>query len=187
MGPKRGSFYVEEEILIRLVEGLKQDDKEAKEEFEKVFNGYISRYIHTKTHCEQDVEDLTKETIKTVYAKINNLNSPVALVRWVRTIAHSKIYHHYRDMERRQRREERNAAKKIKKRSRFLYIDLSDPQVVDLINQLPEAQKNVTMMRVEGLKVREIAAILDLPEGTVKSRLNYARKAMLKNISTQNE
>ena len=187
MEPKRGSFYVEEEILTRIVEGLKQEDEKAQKEFRKVFRGYISRYIYTKTHCGQDVEDLTEKTINTVYAKINNLNSPVALVRWVRTIAHSKIYHHYRDIERRQKREERNAAKKLKPHSRFLHIDLSDPQVVELINQLPETQKNVTMMRLEGLKVREIAEILDLPEGTVKSRLNYARKAMLKNISTQNE
>jgi RNA polymerase sigma-70 factor (ECF subfamily) len=109
----------------------------------------------------------------------------VALVRWVRTIAHSKIYHYYRDLEREKRKKERDAARKNKRR-RFLDMDLSDPEIEKLVNQLPEKQKQVVMLRAKGIKVREIAEVLQEPEGTVKSRLNYARKAVQRNIDAQN-
>ena len=186
MNQRKGSFYVEEEMLTRIVEGLKQDDESAQREFRKIFRGYISRYIYTQIHNGPDVAELTADTMKTVYAKIHNLKSPAALVRWVRTIAHSKVYHFYRDQERKKKKEERDAARKIKK-GRFLDIDLTNPDVAKLVEQLPEQQKTAVMLRSRGMKVKEIAEVLDVPEGTIKSRLNYARKAMKKNAYAQND
>jgi RNA polymerase sigma-70 factor, ECF subfamily len=41
--------------------------------------------------------------------------------------------------------------------------------------RLPERYRSVVLLRhTEGLKLREIAAVLDLPEGTVASRLNQS-------------
>jgi RNA polymerase sigma-70 factor (ECF subfamily) len=182
---KKGSFYIEEERLSRIVTGLRQKDKAAQEELEEILGDYVARYIRTKVGDERDVEELTADTLHTACEYIDNLQCPVALVRWVRTIAHSKIYHHYRDLERQKRKEERDAARKNKRR-RFLDMDLSDPEIEKLVKQLPEKQKQVVMLRAEGLKVREIAEILQAPEGTVKSRLNYARKAVQGTIDAQN-
>ena len=185
MANKKGSFYIEEERLSRIVTGLRQKDKAAQEELEEMLGDYVARYIHTKVGDERDVEELKMDTLHTACDHIDNLQSPVALVRWVRTIAHSKIYHYYRDLEREKRKKERDAARKNKRR-RFLDMDLLDPEIEKLVNQLPEKQKQVVMLRAEGLKVREIAEILQAPEGTVKSRLNYARKAVQGTIDAQN-
>lgn len=185
MAYKKGSFYIEEERLSRIVTGLRQKDKAAQEELKEILGDYVARYIHTKVGDERDVEELKMDTLHTACDHIDNLQSPVALVRWVRTIAHSKIYHYYRDLEREKRKKERDAARKNKRR-RFLDMDLSDPEIEKLVNQLPEKQKQVVMLRAKGIKVREIAEVLQEPEGTVKSRLNYARKAVQRNIDAQN-
>jgi RNA polymerase sigma-70 factor (ECF subfamily) len=45
--------------------------------------------------------------------------------------------------------------------------------------RLPEEQRSVLMLVcVEGMRYREAAAVLDVPEGTVMSRLNRARLAL---------
>ena len=186
MGQKKGSFYVEEEKLSRIVKEMQQNDEGAQKEFKEILGDYVARYIHSKVGNIQDVEELCSDTLNTACKNINKLRSPAALVRWVRTIAHSKIYHYYRDLERKKRREEREEAKKEKKRRRFLDIDLSDSEIEKLVDQLPEKQKKVVMLRAQGSKVREIAEILGEPEGTVKSQLNYARKAVQRNIDAQN-
>lgn len=185
MAYKKGSFYIEEERLSRIVTGLRQKDKAVQEELKEILGDYVARYIHTKVGDERDVEELKMDTLHTACDHIDNLQSPVALVRWVRTIAHSKIYHYCRDLEREKRKKERDAARKNKRR-RFLDMDLSDPEIEKLVNQLPEKQKQVVMLRAKGIKVREIAEVLQEPEGTVKSRLNYARKAVQRNIDAQN-
>ena len=49
-------------------------------------------------------------------------------------------------------------------------------QVLKRVNALPEAQRTVVFLAyVEGLSYREVASILDIPIGTVMSRLAAAR------------
>ena len=51
--------------------------------------------------------------------------------------------------------------------------------IVELVDQLPPPQRQcVLMFYYEEMSVKDIAAALETSEGTVKSRLNYARKAI---------
>src|SRR5690606_39240640 len=51
--------------------------------------------------------------------------------------------------------------------------------VNDAINSLPEDQKVVITLRdLNGLSYEEIAQVLGIPGGTVKSRINRARQAL---------
>ena len=47
------------------------------------------------------------------------------------------------------------------------------------VNQLPEGQREVLLMRVvDEMSIAEIAAALGIPEGTVKSRMHHAVRAL---------
>ena len=47
------------------------------------------------------------------------------------------------------------------------------------LDDLPEEHREVVLLReIEGLSYKEIAEVLDIPEGTVMSRLFYARKKL---------
>ena len=47
------------------------------------------------------------------------------------------------------------------------------------LNELPEVQRQIVLLHdLEGWKHREIAERLDLPSGTVRSHLHFARKAL---------
>ena len=57
-------------------------------------------------------------------------------------------------------------------------------QVKQAVLALPEASRSVLILReYEWLSYQEIADTLDIPLGTVMSRLNYARKAMRDSLS----
>jgi RNA polymerase sigma-70 factor (ECF subfamily) len=52
-------------------------------------------------------------------------------------------------------------------------------QVQDAVLALPDASRTVLILReYEGLSYREISDVLEIPMGTVMSRLNYARSAL---------
>jgi RNA polymerase sigma-70 factor (ECF subfamily) len=52
-------------------------------------------------------------------------------------------------------------------------------RVGEAVDLLPEKLRIVTVLAaIEGHDVREVARLLDLPEGTVKSRLHLARKTL---------
>lgn len=52
-------------------------------------------------------------------------------------------------------------------------------EVLSLVTGLPEAQRVVVMLvYVEGFRYREAADVLEIPVGTVMSRLAAARKAL---------
>jgi RNA polymerase sigma-70 factor (ECF subfamily) len=49
----------------------------------------------------------------------------------------------------------------------------------DALGQLPEIQRQIVLLHdLEGWKHREIAERLELPSGTVRSHLHFARKAL---------
>ena len=54
------------------------------------------------------------------------------------------------------------------------------------IQQLPEDQREVLVLLGGGLKYEEIAELLEIPIGTVMSRLSRARKALKKLIDDEN-
>ena len=54
-----------------------------------------------------------------------------------------------------------------------------DDEVLKAIDQLPETfRETLVLSDVEGMSYQEIAKILDIPVGTVKSRLFRARQAL---------
>jgi RNA polymerase sigma-70 factor (ECF subfamily) len=58
-------------------------------------------------------------------------------------------------------------------------------RIMDAMQELPEDQREVILLReLEGLQYKEIADIMGIPEGTVMSRLFYARKKLQKLLAS---
>lgn len=59
-------------------------------------------------------------------------------------------------------------------------------RIMDALQELPEDQRQVVLLReLEGLSYKEIAEVMEIPEGTVMSRLYYARKKLQKLLAEE--
>ena len=59
---------------------------------------------------------------------------------------------------------------------------LVDTEVKDALAELPEKFRSVVLLDVEGFSYKEIAEMLDIPIGTVMSRLHRGRKFLQKRL-----
>ena len=147
------------------------------EAFTKAINEMVQtlyRVSCSQLSIEADREDAVQETLRRAWEKRASLKNDHHLQTWVIRILINVCH----DIQR-----ERQRMIPTEKVSEPAMHSSSD--TVDLRNclfQLDERERIPIMLHyIEGYEIRQIAAILRIPPGTVKSRLNRGRR-QLKNI-----
>ena len=134
-----------------------------------------------------DAEDLVQETMLRAYRSWERYTLGTNAKGWLLTILRHLFINEYR---RRSRHPETVDVDTIEPFALFKEVQEEDPQgaffdkIVDdevqrAVDQLPEAfREAVTLSDVEGLSYEEVAKVLDVPVGTVKSRLYRGRRLL---------
>jgi RNA polymerase sigma-70 factor, ECF subfamily len=120
-------------------------------------------------------DDLVQETMARALGKVQQLRDPDRLDSWLYSILNNCWREHLRgrrgDVE---LDEEMPACTHCPERANL--IDQLAQRVLDLMGALPLGQRQVmALVALEGLTYREVAEVLDVPIGTVMSRLSRAR------------
>lgn len=136
------------------------------------------------TGSASDADDLVQETMLKAYRGWDQFTPGTNAKGWLLTILRHAFINEYR---RRRRRPETVDIDAIEPFAVFDDLQEEDPQgaffdrivddeVLRAIDQLPEAfRETLVLSDVEGMSYDEIAKVLDVPVGTVKSRLFRAR------------
>jgi RNA polymerase sigma-70 factor (ECF subfamily) len=134
-----------------------------------------------------DADDLVQETVLKAYRAWDQYERGTNAKGWLLTILRNSFINEYR---RRTRHPETVDLDTIEPFAVFGDIQEEDPQgaffdkivddeVLRAIDALPEVfRETVVLSDVEGMSYQEIARILDVPVGTVKSRLFRARQML---------
>ena len=143
----------------------------------------------TKNHA--DAEDVMQETFLKVYRSIRTFRKDAAFETWVYRITVNEALNFVKRRERRQERTiETTAEVEFEVDMRYRAARASDPHVhaekaelrryvTEAVNSLSLKHRTVVILHeFEGLTHAEIASILNCSEGTVRSRLHYARKKL---------
>ncbi|MGE0877813.1 MAG: sigma-70 family RNA polymerase sigma factor [Acidimicrobiia bacterium] len=146
------------------------------------------------TRNPADAEDLVQETYLKAYRSFGTFTEGTNLKAWLYRILTNTFINIYRAKQRRPDEQELDETEDL-----FLYrrlggleavsagrsaedevLDLfTDAEIKDALEQLPESFRIAVLLAdVEGFSYKEIAEILDVPIGTVMSRLHRGRKAM---------
>lgn len=138
----------------------------------------LYRVAYSWCHNPDLAEDLVQETLSKALVRADQLRDPDALVSWLLRI----MTNEFRDHLRRQR-----------PMSDVDDIVLEEPSTLDsehergevvstvrgAVQKLPFAQRQVlTLVDLEGLSYKEVAEVLEIPIGTVMSRLCRGRHAL---------
>jgi RNA polymerase sigma-70 factor, ECF subfamily len=134
-----------------------------------------------------DAEDLVQETMLRAYRSWDRYTPGTNAKGWLLTILRHLFINEYR---RRSRHPETVDVDTIEPFALFQEVQEDDPQgaffdkivddeVLRAVDQLPEAfREAVTLSDVEGLSYEEVAKVLAVPVGTVKSRLYRGRRLL---------
>lgn len=148
--------------------------KEAFCDYIEQYHRRMFRVARGILYHDEDAEDAVGESILKAYEKRNQLKNPDKFRPWIMKIV---VHESYRI---------------ARKRGRTDYLEDSPGTEIptedshyelwDLVNTLDEEFRVVTILfYYEDLSLKEIGMILDIPVGTVKSRLTRAR-AKLKHL-----
>jgi len=138
----------------------------------------LYRVAYSWCHNAALADDLVQETLSKALKKSSQLRDPKARDAWLFTI----LANCYRDHFRKQRDMDDIDDVEISAES-TPELDSDRAQVINKVRaaiaDLPDGQRQVvTLVDIEGFSYMDVARILDVPIGTVMSRLCRARNAM---------
>ena len=133
-----------------------------------------------------DAQDVAQDAFVRAYAKRDSLSDPEQFRAWVCRIARRVALNHVRSGARSRKREALTRGEDAIVDVEAVAADRAfTGHVRAAIDGLPETFRDVLLMcAIEGLEPQEIAHVLGIPAGTVRSRLHSARKKLLEVLST---
>jgi RNA polymerase sigma-70 factor (ECF subfamily) len=150
------------------------------------------------TRNPSDAEDLVQETYLKAYRAFHSFQEGTNLKAWLYRILTNTYINIYRAKKRRPDETDLEEVEDLYLYRRLgglegatagrsaeeeLLDHLTDSEVKDALEALPEQFRMAVLLAdVEGFAYKEIAEILDIPIGTVMSRLHRGRKAMQKQL-----
>lgn len=170
---KESIYY--ELLILR----CKRREKEALEELIHNWERRLFYYVRRLVDNEQDAWDILQEIWLKVVRSIKSLREPRRLPAWLYRIARNTAMSYFRT--------QHSKIVLINEDENTSYIDGNDEhfhfedaeQVHYGLGQISLPHREVlTLYFLHDISLEEIAEVLNIPLGTVKSRLHYAKSAL---------
>src|ERR1700747_705784 len=155
---------------------------------------FLLQIAVASTRNATDAEDVVQEALMRGYRGIKRFRGDCPLRVWLSRIVVRVAINHHRSLARRLKRwVSFGDLQSVHHDGSVQEFDPIDPfglfdreAILDMrkhVNRLPdEFRMPLVMLAVDGMTIPEIANILEIPEGTVKSRIFYARKRLKENL-----
>lgn len=181
----------EQDLLIALQHG----DEDAFNEIYKRYHKLVFFVANRTCHNEADAQDITQETFLTIREHVQDIRNPKYFRLWIYRIISSKcknLFHKNQRLTHPFDDDFFNSQMIEERHEHIPHKDVhfkNDQEVLNhFIDQLNAGQRIVILMfYMEQFSIREIAEALNIPEGTVKSRLSTARSTLQHMITRYEE
>ena len=142
----------------------------------------LRRYARTFVRGAADADDLVQDTLERAISRWYQRRSDGETRAWLFTILHNLAVNHLRRAARRGREVPLDDAGESDVAVPSAQEDaLRRDDILGAVGQLPDDQRSVLLLvSIEDVSYAEAARILDIPIGTVMSRLARARARLLK-------
>jgi RNA polymerase sigma-70 factor (ECF subfamily) len=184
---------------ISVVERVRQAQQGDVRAFEQLFQQYqkgIYNAIYQIVRSESDAADLTQDVFVRAYRALPRLQSPEAFTSWLYRIAINLSRNYLRDtarartesLEYGENDEDGGGQREIADTSADPAAKAQTRDVQDRVQRAiatlsPDHRTVITLHHIEDMPVEEIANILEVSVGTVKSRLSRARENLRRKLA----
>ncbi len=169
--------------IKNLIEGCVSGKREAHKEFYMLFHAYAMSICLRYSSCREDAVEIMNDGFFKVFKYLQKFDQSRPLKPWLRKIMVNSALDHMKKFE--QKLEEKYIDDQIKD-----LIGQSEPGIVsyedilDMVRLLSPAYRTVfNLHAIEGYKHAEIATMLGITEGTVKSNYFKAKKKLQELLS----
>ena len=154
----------------------------------------LTTYARRLTRNAADAEDLVQETLVRAYTRSDLLRSEDSAMPWLHTMMRNLFFNDWRN----RRRQPNVAAVALDTLESVAGVTITDGQpspeqtvlakmeqaaLLRAVSQLPDEYRDVILLAdVEGLAYQDVADRLDVPVGTVRSRLFRARGRVARSV-----
>lgn len=152
-----------------------------------VFDDRLRQYAFSLTRNQEDAEDLVQDTYLKVMQNPESFAVPTNLKAWVFTIMRNTFINRYR---RKQRgkvvtddSEESMFTSTATVSSDAADLPLYVSEITTAISSMKGNQRDAFELFVDGFKYHEIADMLQISIGTVKSRIFFARQKLMTHLN----
>lgn len=157
--------------------------------FKDIWQHYYKRlFFFTQNMISVDVEDTVQDIMLKVYQNLEKYKPFYSFNTWIYSIARNHCINLLQKKKlTTQSLEDTKATIRIKSgentpEKQVIYQE-DFQQIENYLNRLEPIYQQMAFLRFyEGLQVKQIAQILDVPPGTVKSRIHLIKKALVKEL-----
>jgi len=165
----------------RLLRRIRSGEREAAERLVDAHYEALYRWVLHLCRDREWAADLTQETFVQVWEGLEGFRGEATVKTWIHRIA----YHTYLRAQRGSRPAMVPLHDALNERTPT-EAALTGHAVEAALAELPENQRQVVLLHyLQGLKVAEIAEVLEIPAGTVLSRLHTARNRLRELLSAE--
>ncbi len=173
--------HVDAEVITRCLKG----DNAAWEEIVRSHTRRIYNFCYRFTGSWQDAEDLTQEVFMRVYKTLKSYNTTEgSFPTWLMSVTRNLLVDHYR--------KHKKESSDVALEEVFETVETNPSHAKTAVDQIstndriemvrwglnklsPDLREAVVLRDCEEMRYDEIATVLHVPEGTVKSRINRGR------------
>jgi RNA polymerase sigma-70 factor, ECF subfamily len=166
-------------LLELLVLRCKRGEKQALNDLIRQFEGRLLYFVRRLVATEEDAWDVLQQTWIKVLKGIRTLDDPQRLPAWLYQIARRTAVSHWRGHHRAHARADENVdLTDLAAADESLHFEDAE-QVHHALDRISLAHREIlTLCFLEDLALEQMAEVLAIPLGTVKSRLCYAKRAL---------
>lgn len=174
----------------QLIHAISHGDQAAFEAFVHRWHGPLQGYLERMLKDSEKAKDVVQDTFIRLIQQINHKKAPDNARAWIYKVASNLCRDYWRSAN---FRSEKQVLPDIPEQpdQQASVVEIYERQetrkeILQSLDELTAIQREIVILRFyQELKLKEIADILELPTGTVKSRLFHALKQLKKTLSSE--
>jgi len=164
-----------------MIEKIKKGDMEA---YEKLVRKYMKKAYNVALYYARnptDAWDVSQQGFINAWKGIKNFDTESPFFPWLYTIIKNEALSRYKKEKKEDKKKSDLPLKIIDTPEESLEKKEKTKRLQKALSKLDEEKQEIIYLRhYAEMSYKEISEVLGLPEGTIMSRLHYARKALLR-------